>query len=182
MMNKLTHALKKCVFISARTNTMNMTEYQKQVQRTMPKNLTGEKAVAMLAMGIAGEAGEIVELLKKSLFHDHDITNGDVAEEIGDLLWYLANLATKLKIDLGRAAQKNIEKLKKRYPDGFDTEKSKKRADKEEDEDEIAEKCKFFLTYAMLGAIEGKKISEEECDSLYKKYKDKEAQEKKEGN
>ncbi|MBT4003241.1 MAG: nucleotide pyrophosphohydrolase, partial [Chloroflexi bacterium] len=56
--------------------------------------------------------------------HGHDIKNEEIAEELGDVLWYLAEAATSCGLDLSEIAQNNVEKLKSRYPDGFSQERS----------------------------------------------------------
>ena len=84
-----------------------------------------EFMVVWNAFGIAGESGELVDLLKKAVFHRHGINKEKVAEEVGDLMWYIAGLCTVLEIELGDVMRGNVEKLMKRYPDGFDFEKSK---------------------------------------------------------
>jgi NTP pyrophosphatase (non-canonical NTP hydrolase) len=75
-------------------------------------------------MGIAGEAGEVSDLLKKHVFHGHSVEREDVKKELGDVLWYVSQIATEFNISLEIVAEANIEKLKKRYPKGFREEDS----------------------------------------------------------
>jgi NTP pyrophosphatase (non-canonical NTP hydrolase) len=75
-------------------------------------------------MGLNGEAGECIDLLKKHLFQGHKLDKDKLTEELGDVLWYCAELACGLSVTLEEVAQRNIEKLKKRYPEGFDAERS----------------------------------------------------------
>ena len=75
-------------------------------------------------MGLSGESGEAIDLLKKHLFHHHDLDKEKLILELGDIAWYLAEAATSLDISLEEILTKNIEKLKKRYPDGFSKENS----------------------------------------------------------
>jgi NTP pyrophosphatase (non-canonical NTP hydrolase) len=100
--------------------------YQEEVRRT-----TGTKdhieTVVMTAMGLAGEVGECVDVLKKYIFHDHSLDKGKLALELGDVLWYLTALCNALEIPLKEVIDKNVEKLRKRYPDGFSSEKSRNR-------------------------------------------------------
>ena len=80
------------------------------------------------AFGLVGEAGEFADLVEKALFqgqHDHE----KLVDELGDLCWYLAAACTALGIDLETVMQRNIDKLKKRYPDGFSSEASQARVD-----------------------------------------------------
>jgi NTP pyrophosphatase (non-canonical NTP hydrolase) len=81
------------------------------------------------AIGLAGEAGEVAELVKKSIFHRHGIDRSKLEKEIGDCLWYLAALCTKLDLKMGHIMDSNIAKLKERYPNGFSSEDSINRVD-----------------------------------------------------
>ncbi len=79
------------------------------------------------ALGLSGESGEIADLIKKIIFHGHpldDTTRDKIAKEIGDILWYCAMGAQGIGVGLGEIARMNVEKLKKRYPEGFSTERS----------------------------------------------------------
>jgi NTP pyrophosphatase (non-canonical NTP hydrolase) len=76
------------------------------------------------ALGIAGEAGEIADSVKKVVFHGHDLQVEELLKECGDELWYIANASRVLKTKLSKVAEMNINKLKKRYPEGFDEQKS----------------------------------------------------------
>lgn len=79
------------------------------------------------AIGVAGEAGELCDLVKKGIFHQHGLDVAKVRKEIGDCLWYLAGLCTKLGISLSQVMEENNAKLLDRYPDGFDPERSRNR-------------------------------------------------------
>lgn len=106
---------------------MDFYDYQEASRRTRNPEVTGWASSMEAALGISGEAGEIAELVKKSNFQGHELDPERVKEEVGDLLWYLAELADFIGFDLSDAAAANIEKLKKRYPDGFSAEASRKR-------------------------------------------------------
>lgn len=111
---------------------MNFNDYQQLSKRTMPEWNSPEKwklAVANYALGINGESGELGDLIKKEIFHGHPANSADVIKECGDILHYLAGIATLYGFNLQDAAEGNIEKLKRRYPDGFSTEASIKRVD-----------------------------------------------------
>lgn len=105
---------------------MNFEDYQEAVKRTMPD--TGRRdRLAMLALGTAGEAGEVADTVKKHLFQGHNLDTVEVAKEIGDVLWYLGNLCTAIGWDMGAVAEYNVEKLQIRYPNGFETGRSRVR-------------------------------------------------------
>jgi len=105
-----------------------LSEYQKEVQRTLATSEHIE-TLKMTAMGLAGEAGEIIDMLKKSLWHGHELDREKAVKECGDLLWYLAALCNALDIKLDDVVKRNVEKLRARYPDGFDSERSKNRSE-----------------------------------------------------
>lgn len=81
------------------------------------------------SMGLSGEAGEFTDAVKKHLFHGHALDKQKLSKEIGDLLWYCAQAARALGTDLETVMVQNIEKLKKRYPEGFSSEASIARRD-----------------------------------------------------
>ena len=107
---------------------MTPNDYQNEVMRTCGAAEFHER-LAMSAMGLAGETGEICDLLKKHLWHDHGLDFGKMQAEIGDLFWYLALLCNTLGLTFTNVMEANIEKLRKRYPDGFDAERSKNRTE-----------------------------------------------------
>lgn len=98
---------------------MNFQDYQYESGRTAGQHDDITLEIANYAMGLAGEAGELVDALKKQIFHGRPATRAHLVSEIGDVLWYLSNIATALNISLEGAAIGNIAKLKKRYPAGF---------------------------------------------------------------
>lgn len=75
-------------------------------------------------MGLSGESGEAIDILKKHMFQGHDMDTEDLALELGDVAWYLAMAANALGYSLSDIFRMNIEKLIKRYPEGFDPERS----------------------------------------------------------
>lgn len=110
---------------------MDFKQYQAEAKRTMKESRSFESDVTEYAMGASGEIGEVIDYLKKVLFHGHDFDVNEVKKELGDVLWYVAALATVTSIDLEEVAQMNLEKLRIRYPDGFSAANSVKRVDVE---------------------------------------------------
>lgn len=102
---------------------MDFNEYQALALRTA--GFTEEdKLLLNGVMGLCGEAGECIDVVKKHLFQGHELDKDKLIDEAGDCLWYLAAVASGLGIGLGEIASHNVEKLRKRYPDGFDTTRS----------------------------------------------------------
>lgn len=108
---------------------MTFEEYQVQCARTMNTSIEKDERLKWNALGIAGESGELVDVIKKVVYHDHELNKEKIESEIGDVLWYLAALADTIDSSLSVAAEKNIQKLTKRYPNGFTTQDSIKRVD-----------------------------------------------------
>jgi NTP pyrophosphatase (non-canonical NTP hydrolase) len=79
------------------------------------------------ALGLAGEAGEVADTIKKAVFHRHALDRDHLIKELGDVLWYVAALCTKLDVNMADVMQANIDKLKARYPDGYSSDASIKR-------------------------------------------------------
>lgn len=103
---------------------MNMNEYQQLAQRTAQITTNKRDKIINGCMGLNGESGECIDLLKKHLFQGHPLDRDKLIDECSDVLWYVAELATGLDISLEKVAEHNIEKLRNRYPDGFDPERS----------------------------------------------------------
>jgi NTP pyrophosphatase (non-canonical NTP hydrolase) len=106
---------------------MELNEYQKAAQRTAGQFDTISSRLDCAALGIAGESGEIVNYIKQHLYHTHELNKERILLELGDTLWYIAELAVCCGFTLDDVAQANIEKLKKRYPNGFSFVDSKNR-------------------------------------------------------
>lgn len=100
---------------------LGMIEYQELVERTRNYNDT---ELSNYTLGLVCEAGEFGDIIKKHIYHGHDLDLDKVKSELGDVMWYLSNICNVLDISLEDVAMKNIEKLKNRYPDGFDNNKS----------------------------------------------------------
>lgn len=107
---------------------MEFNEYQQLAARTENPALSKRELLANAAMGLAGEVGELLDHLKKHLYHGHPLDIEYVTKELGDVSWYTASLARQCGLELEAVAVENIEKLRRRYPDGFSTERSLNRS------------------------------------------------------
>ena len=103
---------------------MDVNEYQKLALKTLNPNLSKKDVLINGVMGLCGESGEAIDIVKKHLAQGHDLNKEHLIEELGDIAWYLAETAYALDISLEEVLKINIEKLKNRYPNGFDTQKS----------------------------------------------------------
>lgn len=103
---------------------MNVNEYQKQAMATLNPALNRKDVLINSVMGLCGESGEAIDIVKKWLAQGHALDKDHLAKELGDIAWYLAEAATALDLSLEEILQANIDKLKKRYPDGFEAERS----------------------------------------------------------
>lgn len=101
---------------------MTLNEYQHLAQRTC--NTCGFDKIENGVLGLCGETGECADILKKTKYQGHEFDRFHMAKELGDVLWYVAELAEGLGMTLEAIAAINIEKLQDRYPEGFSTERS----------------------------------------------------------
>ena len=109
---------------------MTVNEYQKLAMTTLNPELDKKDVLINGVMGLCGESGEAIDIVKKWLAQGHELDKEKLAKELGDIAWYLAETATALDLKLEDVFQSNIEKLKKRYPQGFDSERSIHREEK----------------------------------------------------
>ncbi len=101
--------------------------FQRRAMRTWDVKREVDYRILNAALGMNGEAGEVADLIKKWTFHGHDANVLELKQEIGDVLYYCAILACEYGLDLQEVAKENITKLRARYPDGFDSERSRNR-------------------------------------------------------
>ena len=106
---------------------MQGNEYQKLAMTTLNPALSKQDVLINGVMGLCGESGEAIDLVKKHLHQGHPLDREKLVKELGDIAWYLAEAATALDMPLEDIFQANIDKLRKRYPDGFATERSQLR-------------------------------------------------------
>ena len=103
---------------------MNVNEYQELAMATLNPELDKKDVLINSVMGLCGESGEAIDIVKKWLAQGHELDKERLTKELGDIAWYLAEAATALDLPLEQILQGNIDKLKKRYPDGFDVKRS----------------------------------------------------------
>ena len=116
--NGKTRGLKKGLF------AMTINEYQALAMRTLNPALDKKDVLINGVMGLCGESGEAIDIVKKHLAQGHALDRNALIKELGDVAWYLAETAYALDVSLEEVMQRNIDKLKVRYPQGFETERS----------------------------------------------------------
>lgn len=112
---------------------MFLNSYQIEASRTLIAapdfQITPDQVMlAWNALGLAGEAGEVADLVKKAVFHQQGLDKEKIKRELGDVLWYIAAVCSGLQISLEEVAELNIEKLKARFPEGYSPERTTFRA------------------------------------------------------
>ncbi len=113
---------------------MDARDYQELAARTLidgPDAAYSDHEIMLVgnALGLAGEAGEVADSVKKMVFHQHGIDRDELVKELGDVLWYVAALCTKLDVSMSEVMERNIAKLMKRYPNGYTSADSQARKD-----------------------------------------------------
>jgi NTP pyrophosphatase (non-canonical NTP hydrolase) len=110
---------------------MDLNEYQKLARRTSAfapidtrNNTDRRENMLMATLGLNGEAGEVADHIKKMVYHLDSPNLDKLSDEIGDVLWYVAELCSALGFNLNSVAAQNIEKLQSRYGSAFSTEAS----------------------------------------------------------
>ena len=104
--------------------------YQQLAMRTA-KPLPTSESLLHAALGLAGEAGEFADCIKKHWVYGQKLDVQNAIEEIGDCLWFCALACETLGVDMGQVAAMNIDKLRKRYPEKYADELAALRADKQ---------------------------------------------------
>ncbi len=103
---------------------MNLNDYQRLAMTTLNPALDRKDVLINGVMGLCGEAGEAIDIVKKHLAQGHALNRDALIKELGDVAWYLAETAYALDVPLEEVCQRNIDKLRARYPEGFSAEKS----------------------------------------------------------
>ncbi|WP_298820194.1 nucleoside triphosphate pyrophosphohydrolase family protein [Chloroflexus sp.] len=108
---------------------MNANEYQHLALRTLADGLSSRERLINAALGLNGEAGEFADTVKKHLFHGHPLDRDALIKELGDVLWYVALACDTLDLSMEAVMAANIDKLRRRYPEGFSSERSQQRSE-----------------------------------------------------
>ena len=103
---------------------MTINEYQELAMKTVNPKLNKDEILINSVMGLCGESGEAIDIVKKWFAHGHELDREHLKKELGDIAWYLAEAATALDLTLEEILEANIDKLRKRYPEGFETKRS----------------------------------------------------------
>ena len=106
---------------------MTINEYQKLAMTTLNPALSQKDVLINGVMGLCGESGEVIDLVKKHLHQGHPLDREKLIKELGDVCWYIAEIATALDVPLENVLAQNIDKLRARYPEGFSAQRSQHR-------------------------------------------------------
>ena len=101
---------------------MEFKEYTKNAMRSC--NLEGQDKLVHGALGLCGESAEVADIVKKHIYQGHDININHLIEELGDVMWSVAEICDELHLDFNEILIKNNDKTKRRYPNGFEKERS----------------------------------------------------------
>lgn len=107
---------------------MTVNDYHRAAMRTAPE-LDRQQMLIDAALGLTGEAGEVADLVKKVNYQGHILDKDAIMKELGDVAWYIALACQGLGVTMQEVFQMNVDKLKKRYPDGFDAWMSRNRTE-----------------------------------------------------
>lgn len=110
---------------------MQVNEYQKAAMATLNPALDKKAVLINSVMGLCGESGEAIDIVKKWLMQGHELDKEHLVRELGDVAWYLAEAATALDVPLEAVFQGNLDKLRQRFPNGFDTGASVNRKERD---------------------------------------------------
>ena len=103
---------------------MTINEYQKLALTTLNPELSKKDVLINGVMGLCGESGEAIDIVKKHLHQGHELDREKLIKELGDIAWYLAETVAALDVPLEEVLERNIEKLRSRYPEGFSPDRS----------------------------------------------------------
>ena len=125
---------------------MKTSDYQHWVRSKMKNHANGNDALCDYALGLCGEAGEAVEIVKKAVFHDHHLGLTKMIEELGDCVWYITALCNAMNVSLDKVLEINQAKLNRRYPNGYEHARSKGRSEiKPQDLEHVCPHCFYYV-------------------------------------
>ena len=101
---------------------MDLQTYQKQAARTLRRLSNEQEDIQHMLFGMMTELGELVDTYKKHYAYGKELDMINVMEEMGDIMWYWANMCNITGINAEASLQVNIDKLKARYPEKFNEE------------------------------------------------------------
>ena len=109
--------------------SLTLASYERAAARTVNQSLTPEERLLDAAAGLAEEAGEVLGLVRKHAFMRHELDSTRLRTELGDALWCLTMVAAALGLSLDEVAAANLDKLRRRYPEGYSDNASAERAE-----------------------------------------------------
>ena len=98
--------------------------YQKLAMKTVNPELTKKDMLVNGVMGLNGESGEVIDVVKKHMFQGHDLDVDKIKKELGDVMWYVAEVCEALDLSMDEVMETNITKLSNRFKNGFTKEES----------------------------------------------------------
>lgn len=101
---------------------MDIKEYQQFAHKGILPASEGKNLLVGFALGLAGESGEVCDAIKKKIYHGRDVSIEHIKEELGDVMWYVANLCTELNCSIDEIIEQNVRKLKLRYTEMYEEE------------------------------------------------------------
>lgn len=104
---------------------MTLNEYSQAALKFLNNDIQNQNdKLNLAALGLTGQSGQFADAWKKIYYHKHDININQLSLQLGDILWYIVVAAKALNLTLEDIAKLNIDKLSKRYPNGWDSKKS----------------------------------------------------------
>ena len=116
---------KEYVELAMRTNDGKCTERLSKAAKTRWVDVGG---MLNACLGLSGEVGELNDMIKKAVFHEKELNVDHARRELGDIMWYVAMMCYSFGWDLDEIMEINIDKLRARYPEGFDIVRANNRA------------------------------------------------------
>lgn len=113
--------------VSCLSTDLSKKEYEDKIKNELSSS---QLRLSHAALGLSGETGEVTDIIKKYLMYGKEFDNKELAEELSDVLWYMSVILHEIGYTYNDIMELNINKLKKRYPNGFNKKDAIKRMDK----------------------------------------------------